>query len=330
MNLDERFAEMTLAIQQLAHTVTKIDMNQRERIVHTRNHERTTENKTLRLDVANFGGTTYDPEDYLEWEAGLERYFEFNETSEKQQYKLAKIKLNKLAAIWLEGVQRQRRRENREKINTWAKLKKHLRKKYVPSSAVTKFIQRESKLKDLTPLPPYKTISTPTKQKKVSHDLNKNNCYKGIQNEKDSVHLFTKKSNQSLIQQQHKTLTLLEDKALDVELIKPVIVTNNEINKLPQKNPSTYCDFQFIEDKKTSYVLNQSEHCKEIQKGKEFVHMFTKEISENQAQQQSKTLKSVGDEALDTELIKTIPIDDVGLKKENLFTTRISEEQVKQ
>ena len=41
-------------------------------------------------------------------------------------------------------------------------------------------------------------------------------------------------------------------------------------------------------------------------------------------------MKSVKDEALDTELIKTIPIDDVGLKKENMFTTRISEEQVKQ
>ena len=104
MNLDEKFSEMTLAIQQLTHTVTKINMNQRERIVHARNNERTTENETLRLDVADFGGTKHDPEDYLEWEAGLERYFEFNKTSEKQQYKLAKIKLNQLAALWLEGI----------------------------------------------------------------------------------------------------------------------------------------------------------------------------------------------------------------------------------
>ena len=102
--MDEMFDEMTLAIQQLTHTVMKIEMNQRERVVPPRNHERTTENKTLRLDVADFGGTTHDPEDYLEWEAGLERYFEFNKTSEKQQYKLAKIKLNQLAALWLEGI----------------------------------------------------------------------------------------------------------------------------------------------------------------------------------------------------------------------------------
>ena len=70
----------------------------------------------------------------MEWEAGLERYFEFKETFEEQQYKLAKIKLTKLAAIWLEGIQKQRRREDRERINTWTKLKKHLRRKYVPSS----------------------------------------------------------------------------------------------------------------------------------------------------------------------------------------------------
>ncbi|XP_057548078.1 uncharacterized protein LOC130826513 [Amaranthus tricolor] len=134
MNMDERFAEMALTIQQLAQAVGRIEMNQREGVVPAPNRERNPEDKTLRLDVSDFGGTTHNPEDYLEWEAGLERYFEFKETSKEQQYKLAKIKLTKLAAIWLEGIQKQKRRENRERINTWAKLKKHLRKKYVPSS----------------------------------------------------------------------------------------------------------------------------------------------------------------------------------------------------
>ena len=134
MNTDERFAEMALAIQQLAQTMNRMQMNQQERVAPAHNNERTTEDKTLRLDVSDFGGTTHNPEDYLEWEAGLERYFEFKETSEEQQYKLAKIKLTKLAAIWLEEIQKQRRKENRERINTWTKLKKHLRRKYVPSS----------------------------------------------------------------------------------------------------------------------------------------------------------------------------------------------------
>ena len=124
MNTDERFAEMALAIQQLTHAVTRIEMNQQERGMPIHNHERNTEDRNLRLDVSDFGGTTHNPEDYLEWEAGLERYFEFKDTPEEQQYKLAKIKLTKLAATWLDGIQKQRRRENRDRINTWAKLKR--------------------------------------------------------------------------------------------------------------------------------------------------------------------------------------------------------------
>ena len=65
-------------------------------------------------------------------EANLERYFNFKDTPLEQQYKLAKIKLTKLATVWLEGVQKQRKREDKERINTWEKIKNHLRRKYVP------------------------------------------------------------------------------------------------------------------------------------------------------------------------------------------------------
>ena len=75
---------------------------------------------------------THDPEVYIEWEESLDRYFEFKETPLDRQYKLAKIKFTRLASIWLKGLQKQRRREDKPRINTWEKLKKHLRKKYVP------------------------------------------------------------------------------------------------------------------------------------------------------------------------------------------------------
>ena len=42
MNMEERFTEMALAIQQLTHAVTRIEMNQQERVVPAHNHERTT------------------------------------------------------------------------------------------------------------------------------------------------------------------------------------------------------------------------------------------------------------------------------------------------
>ena len=136
---------------------------------------------------------------------------------------------------------------------------------------VIKLVQNEEKLTNLKPLSPRKTMTTPTKQNKTSYALTKHDCYKGVQNGRESRHLTMKKTN-----------------------------------------------------KEISYVLNQSEYHKEIQKGKESVHMITTEISEEQVRHQTITLSSVEDEALNTELIKAIPIDDIELKKEDLFTTRIS------
>ena len=47
--------------------------------------------------------------------------------------------------------------------------------------------------------------------------------------------------------------------------------------------------------------MNKSECYKGFQNGRKSVHLFTKEISEVQAQTQTKALKSLEDEALDTE-----------------------------
>ena len=90
------------------------------------------EDKMIQIDIKDFDGQSSNPEEYLEWEASMERYFEYRGTTPEGQYKVAKMKLTKLAAMWLEGIQRQRVREHRERIDTWDKLKKHLNRKYVP------------------------------------------------------------------------------------------------------------------------------------------------------------------------------------------------------
>ena len=134
MNNQDRLEEIALTVQQLSQTVARLVLNQIGGAVPMPQHDRNTEDRTIRIDVPDFGGMNHSPEEYLDWEAELERYFEFKETPVEQRYKLAKIKLNKLAANWFEEVQRQRRREGREGIHTWDKLKEHLRRKYVPSS----------------------------------------------------------------------------------------------------------------------------------------------------------------------------------------------------
>jgi retrotransposon gag protein len=116
----------------LAITVANNTIPQEGRHNHPPQVARPIEDKTLRLDLPEFDGHSQNPEVYMDWEANLERYFDFKDTPPDQQFKFAKIKLTKLAAVWLEGVQKQRRREDRERISTWEKLKTHLRRRYVP------------------------------------------------------------------------------------------------------------------------------------------------------------------------------------------------------
>ena len=74
--------------------------------------------------MLDFDGISNNPEDYLD----------FKDTLDEHKYKIAKVKLTKLVATWLEGIHKQRRREERARIDTWVKLKKQLKRKYVPST----------------------------------------------------------------------------------------------------------------------------------------------------------------------------------------------------
>ena len=47
----------------------------------------------MRIDISDFDGQFNKPEEYIEWEASLDRYFEYKNTTPEGQYKLAKIKL---------------------------------------------------------------------------------------------------------------------------------------------------------------------------------------------------------------------------------------------
>ena len=76
------------------------------------------EDRMMRFDIKDFDGHSSNPEEHLVWEASMDRYFEYRETTPERQYKIAKMKLTKLAALWLEGIQRQRLREHRDRIDT--------------------------------------------------------------------------------------------------------------------------------------------------------------------------------------------------------------------
>ena len=63
----------------------------------------------------------------------MERYFEYKETSDARKVKIAVAKLSKYAAIWYNGIKRNREKEGKKKIENWVKLKKLLRHRFVPT-----------------------------------------------------------------------------------------------------------------------------------------------------------------------------------------------------
>ncbi|XP_057526371.1 uncharacterized protein LOC130805605 [Amaranthus tricolor] len=141
MTMEERLGEiearmhrmMENSLRQFREEMTGVITQ--NRIDRTPNpNPRPYEDRTIKLDIPEFDGTSHDPAKYIEWEERMEQYFEFRETPMDHQYKLAKVKLIKSAAVWLEGTQKQRLREGRSRINTWGKLKKNMRRKYIPSA----------------------------------------------------------------------------------------------------------------------------------------------------------------------------------------------------
>ena len=130
VNIDNetRLKNFTKMVEQLSLTLNNSGILNQPKPNHS------VSDRFLKVNVPDFEGTTSNLEDYVEQENSLERYFEFKETPDDQRFMLAKVKLTKLSVIWLKGIQKQQKREDRFKIGSWDKLKKHLRRKYAPTT----------------------------------------------------------------------------------------------------------------------------------------------------------------------------------------------------
>uniref|UniRef100_A0A2N9H3H4 Integrase catalytic domain-containing protein n=1 Tax=Fagus sylvatica TaxID=28930 RepID=A0A2N9H3H4_FAGSY len=71
------------------------------------------------------------PDDFIDWLTTIERIFDFKDVPENRKVKVVAIKLRKHASIWWEHLKRQREREGRERITTWVKMKRELKRKYL-------------------------------------------------------------------------------------------------------------------------------------------------------------------------------------------------------
>jgi len=85
------------------------------------------------LNVPPFKGKS-DPDAYLDMEMKIEHVFSCNDYTEEQKVKLAAVEFSHYALVWWNKNQREMMREEWPKIDTWTKMRRVMRKRYVPTS----------------------------------------------------------------------------------------------------------------------------------------------------------------------------------------------------
>ena len=85
----------------------------------------------MKLEIPEFVGKAH-PDDFIDWLSTVERIFDLRDIPEKLKVKLVAIKLRKSASLWWDHVKNQRLREGKSKVETWDKMKKLLRAKFLP------------------------------------------------------------------------------------------------------------------------------------------------------------------------------------------------------
>jgi len=87
---------------------------------HKPKHELPTYDGSLSADVL------------LDWLSEVNKYFEFEETSEDKQVKFAATKLKGHASLWWDSVQAERKRQQKPPIKKWTQMEAKLKEKFLP------------------------------------------------------------------------------------------------------------------------------------------------------------------------------------------------------
>ena len=81
-------------------------------------------------EVTTFDGSL-DPKKYMDWEVGLEKYFDWYQLPEGRRLQFAQMKLSGQAGIYWRNLQATTKRRREATITTWAEMKGRLRGKFV-------------------------------------------------------------------------------------------------------------------------------------------------------------------------------------------------------
>ena len=84
-----------------------------------------------KFNIPEFDGRM-NPDEFLDWLNMVEHVFEYYDSPEREKVKLVATKMCKTTSIWWKTMKRQRERDGKKKIQTWGKMKKELKRKYLP------------------------------------------------------------------------------------------------------------------------------------------------------------------------------------------------------
>ena len=85
----------------------------------------------LKMDIPTFDGRI-DIEDIFDWIQNTEYFFEYMNIPERKRVSLVAYKLKAGVAVWWEQCQFNRRRQGKQPIRTWYKMKQCLRARFLP------------------------------------------------------------------------------------------------------------------------------------------------------------------------------------------------------
>lgn len=100
----------------------------------------------LRTDIPEFHGSQ-QPEEFLDWLFTVEEILEFKEVPEDKMVALVATRFRGHAAAWWRQLKTTRGRQGKSKIDSWEKLRKKLRKAFVPPNHTSLVYQQLQNLK---------------------------------------------------------------------------------------------------------------------------------------------------------------------------------------
>lgn len=86
----------------------------------------------LHINILEFE-SSLKPNEFIDWLSAIEKVFEYREYPDKK-CKVVVLKFKNNASLWWEKVKKYRNQASKEKLHSWEKFKKLLKKRFLPKN----------------------------------------------------------------------------------------------------------------------------------------------------------------------------------------------------